>query len=125
MTLKQVLVMAFVGLVAGFAASRVVTGHGYGVVGDIVVGVVGALVGAFILGIFINDHVLVPLGVAAGSLGTRIVAAFIGAIILLAVLHMFVGRGTRLAWLLASRMRGQASRTGVRDLSRRGSAVSP
>lgn len=92
-TLGELLIVVFVGLVAGFVASRVVSGHGYGVIGDIVVGVVGALVGAFILGAFINDHVLVPLGVAAGSLGARIVVAFIGAIILLAVLHLFVGRG--------------------------------
>jgi uncharacterized membrane protein YeaQ/YmgE (transglycosylase-associated protein family) len=92
-TLGELLIVVFVGLVAGFLASRVVSGHGYGVIGDGVVGVVGALVGAFILGAFINDHVLVPLGVAAGSVGARIVVAFIGAIILLAVLHLFVGRG--------------------------------
>ena len=35
-----------IGLVAGALAGRVVSGHGYGVLGDIVVGVVGALVGA-------------------------------------------------------------------------------
>jgi uncharacterized membrane protein YeaQ/YmgE (transglycosylase-associated protein family) len=92
-TLQEFLIVVLVGLVAGFLASRVVMGHGYGVVGDIVVGVVGALIGAYILGAFINDHVLAPLGVAAGSLGARIVVAFIGAILLLAVLHLFTGRG--------------------------------
>ncbi len=36
-----------IGLIAGALAGRVVSGHGYGVVGDIVVGVVGALVGGW------------------------------------------------------------------------------
>lgn len=91
--LEELLIVILVGLVAGFLASRVVSGHGYGVFGDVIVGVIGALVGAFVLGAFINDHLLVPLGVAAGSLGARIVVAFIGAVLLLAVLHLFTGRG--------------------------------
>ena len=90
----ELLIVILVGLVAGFLASRVVSGHGYGVIGDIIVGVIGALIGAYVLGAFINDHVLVPLGVAAGSIGARIVVAFIGAIILLAILHLFAGRGS-------------------------------
>jgi uncharacterized membrane protein YeaQ/YmgE (transglycosylase-associated protein family) len=92
-TLEQLLIVVLVGLVAGFLASRVVSGHGYGVIGDVVVGVIGALIGAYVLGAFINDHLLVPLGVAAGSLGARIVVAFIGAVLLLAVLHLLAGRG--------------------------------
>jgi uncharacterized membrane protein YeaQ/YmgE (transglycosylase-associated protein family) len=97
MTLEQLLVVAFVGLVAGFLASRLASGHGYGVVGDIVVGVIGALIGAFILGAFITDHVLAPLGVAAGSLIAQIIVASIGAVILLAVLRLFAGSGLRRA----------------------------
>jgi len=93
-TFEELLIVVLVGLVAGFLASRVVSGHGYGVIGDVVVGVIGALVGAYLLGGFINDHVLVPLGVASGSLGARVVVAFIGAVILLAVLHLFTGRGS-------------------------------
>jgi len=93
-TLEEFLIVVLVGLVAGFLASRVVSGHGYGVIGDVVVGVIGALIGAYVLGGFINDHVLVPLGVATGSLGARIVVAFIGAVLLLAVLHVFTGRGS-------------------------------
>ena len=41
----SILVWALIGLVAGFLASRVMTGHGMGLLGDIVVGVVGAIVG--------------------------------------------------------------------------------
>jgi uncharacterized membrane protein YeaQ/YmgE (transglycosylase-associated protein family) len=93
MTLEQLLVIAFVGLVAGFLASRLVSGHGYGVVGDIVVGVIGALIGAVILGAFITNYVLVPLGIASGSLVAQIIVAFIGAVILLALLRAFAGSG--------------------------------
>jgi uncharacterized membrane protein YeaQ/YmgE (transglycosylase-associated protein family) len=93
-TVEELLIVLFVGLVAGFLASRVVRGQGYGVIGDIVVGVIGAFIGAFFLGAFINDHLLVPLGVAAGSVVARIIVAFIGALILLAVLRLVTGRGS-------------------------------
>lgn len=39
-----------VGCAAGFLVSRLAGGHGYGVASDIVVGVVGALFGGFVLG---------------------------------------------------------------------------
>jgi uncharacterized membrane protein YeaQ/YmgE (transglycosylase-associated protein family) len=91
MTLEQLLIVALVGLVAGYLASRVVTGRGYGVAGDIVVGVIGALIGALILGAFITNNILAPLGIAAGSLVAQIIVAFIGAVILLAVLRLFAG----------------------------------
>jgi uncharacterized membrane protein YeaQ/YmgE (transglycosylase-associated protein family) len=93
MTLEQLLILALVGLVAGFLASRVVSGHGYGMIGDIVVGVVGALLGWFVLGAFLTDHVLSPLGLAAGSLVGQIIVAFIGALILLALLHLVTAMG--------------------------------
>lgn len=92
-TFGDLLVVVVVGLVAGFLASRVVSGHGYGVVGDIVIGVVGALIGAYLFEAFINDHILGPLGVAAGSIGARVIVAFIGAISLLVVLHLVTGGG--------------------------------
>jgi uncharacterized membrane protein YeaQ/YmgE (transglycosylase-associated protein family) len=71
-----------VGLVAGFLASVVMRGGGYGVVGDIVVGLVGALIGGFLAN-------LLGLG-ASGLIGT-IIVAFIGACILIALLRAFSG----------------------------------
>jgi uncharacterized membrane protein YeaQ/YmgE (transglycosylase-associated protein family) len=56
------------------------------------VGVIGALIGAFVLGTFITDHVLAPLGTVAGSLVAQIIVAFIGAALVLAVLHVFTRR---------------------------------
>ncbi len=72
-----------VGLIAGWAASSVSRGRGYGIIGDIVVGLVGALIGGFLAGLFIHGTV--------GFIGS-IVIAFIGALILLAVLRMVSGR---------------------------------
>ena len=78
------IVVLLVGLVAGFLASHVVAGHGYGLIGDIVVGILGALLGYFLAGV---------LGIVATSIVAQIIIAFIGAVILLAVLRLVTGRG--------------------------------
>jgi uncharacterized membrane protein YeaQ/YmgE (transglycosylase-associated protein family) len=80
MTLESVLIWAFIGLIAGWLASAVV-GGGYGVLGDIIVGIVGAFVGGLIFNAF---HVASPF---AGIAGT-IFVAFIGAIVLLVLLRL-------------------------------------
>jgi uncharacterized membrane protein YeaQ/YmgE (transglycosylase-associated protein family) len=80
MTLSTLLIWAVIGLIAGWLASKVV-GGGYGIVGDIIVGVVGAFVGGLIFGQF---HITVPF---AGLAGT-IFVAFIGAIVLLVLLRL-------------------------------------
>lgn len=69
-----------VGLVAGWLAGVVVKGGGFGVVGDIVVGVVGALLGGWLFG---------RMGVSAGGglLGS-IVVATIGAVLLIFILRL-------------------------------------
>ncbi|GHO81135.1 transglycosylase [Ktedonobacter sp. SOSP1-85] len=73
-----------VGLIAGFLASVVMRGGGYGIVGDIVVGLIGAFIGGFLAS-------LVGLG-SSGFIGT-IIIAFIGACVLIALLRL-VSRGT-------------------------------
>ena len=80
MTLEAILLWAFIGLIAGWLASAVV-GGGYGVIGDIVVGIVGAFLGGFI---FRALNISSPL---AGIAGT-IFVAFIGAIALLLLLRL-------------------------------------
>ncbi|WP_342379055.1 GlsB/YeaQ/YmgE family stress response membrane protein [Myxococcus stipitatus] len=79
MTLETILVWAVIGLIAGWLASAVV-GGGYGLVGDIVVGVVGAFLGGFIFRALGAGQ---PFG---GMVGT-IFVAFIGAVVLLLVLR--------------------------------------
>jgi uncharacterized membrane protein YeaQ/YmgE (transglycosylase-associated protein family) len=84
LSLPNVLWWLVVGLVAGFLASRVMRGGGYGLIGDIVVGLIGAFIGGWLAGL---------LGIGgSSSLIVSIVIAFIGACILLAILHA-VSRG--------------------------------
>lgn len=80
MTPQTFLVWIVIGLIAGWLASAVV-GGGYGVIGDIVVGVVGAFLGGFI---FRSLHWAAPFGGIAGT----IAVAFIGAVVLLVVLRL-------------------------------------
>ncbi len=77
----DILTWLIVGLVAGVLASLVVGGTGYGILGDIVAGIVGAFVGGYI---FRAAGWAVPF---AGIAGT-IFVAFIGAVVLLVVIHL-------------------------------------
>jgi uncharacterized membrane protein YeaQ/YmgE (transglycosylase-associated protein family) len=76
-----------VGLVAGFLASMVMRGGGYGILGDIIVGIVGAFIGGFVAS-------LLGFGGSAGLVGS-IVIAFIGACILIAILRAVSGGYSR------------------------------
>ncbi len=68
-----------VGLIAGFLASRLMGGAGYGLIGDIIIGIVGAYIGGFIVS-------LIGFGGSYGFLGS-IIVAIIGACILIAILR--------------------------------------
>ncbi len=83
----DLLTWLIVGLVAGVLASLVMGGTGYGIIGDIIIGIVGAFVGGWI---FSALGVASPLGGLAGT----IFVAFIGAVVLLFVIRMVRG-GTR------------------------------
>jgi uncharacterized membrane protein YeaQ/YmgE (transglycosylase-associated protein family) len=67
-----------VGLVAGWLAGKLTRGAGYGVVGDIVIGVIGAFVGGFLFRL---------LGLAAGGTIGSIVMATVGAVVLVLVVR--------------------------------------
>lgn len=79
----DILTWLIVGLVAGVLASLVV--GGVGLVGDIIVGIIGAFVGGWI---FQQLGVSAPFGGLAGVIFT----AFIGAVVLLFILHLIAGR---------------------------------
>ena len=85
----SILVWALIGLIAGFLASKVMTGKGKGIVADIVVGVVGALAGGFIARLL-----GVTTSLTSHSVIVEIVVAFAGAVILLAILRL-AGFGKR------------------------------
>jgi uncharacterized membrane protein YeaQ/YmgE (transglycosylase-associated protein family) len=76
-----------VGLIAGFLASRVMRGGGFGLVGDIIVGIVGALIGGFLAATLLN----IPDAVN-GINFTSILVAFVGAVILLWLMRLVSGR---------------------------------
>ena len=82
-----ILAWIVVGLIAGFLASQVMRGGGYGLVGDIIVGVVGALIGGFLASTLLN----MPNAVNGINV-TSILVAFVGAVILIAILRAVSGR---------------------------------
>lgn len=72
-----------VGIIAGWLANMVVKGQKMGLLGDIVIGVVGALLGGWLAGTFL--HVANPL---SGFNLTTLVVAFGGSVVLLLLLKL-------------------------------------
>ena len=75
------------GLIAGWLAGQVMKGGGYGLIGDIVLGIVGAIIGGFLTGVFLGRDMISGFNIES------VVVALIGAIILIAVSRAF-SRGT-------------------------------
>jgi uncharacterized membrane protein YeaQ/YmgE (transglycosylase-associated protein family) len=78
-----ILAWIVVGLIAGWLASKVMRGGGYGLIGDIIVGVVGAVIGGFLAAQFLH----MPNAVNGINV-TSIVVAFAGALILVGILRL-------------------------------------
>ena len=84
---EGILVILFVGLVAGWLAGKIVHGTGFGILGDIAVGIVGALIASLLFP---------KLGIRLGSgLVSEIVYSTLGAVILLLIVRL-VRTGGRL-----------------------------
>jgi uncharacterized membrane protein YeaQ/YmgE (transglycosylase-associated protein family) len=82
-----VIAWVVVGLVAGALAGFVMKGGGYGVIGDLVMGLAGALIGGFLFGLFVTG--------TTGFWGS-IAVAFVGACALIAVVRAFAPGRTNL-----------------------------
>lgn len=82
----SILSWIIVGLVAGWLAGLVMRGGGYGVIGDIIVGVVGGLLGGWIATSILHIGAEVN-GINLGS----ILVAFGGAVVLLLILRLLSG----------------------------------
>ncbi len=78
-----------VGLIAGWLAGKVMRGAGYGLLGDIIIGVVGGLVGGWLATSVLHIGAMV-----SGINLTSILVAFVGALILLFVLRLLRGGRT-------------------------------
>ncbi|MDW7739788.1 MAG: GlsB/YeaQ/YmgE family stress response membrane protein [Bacillota bacterium] len=73
-----ILTWLIVGVIAGWLAGRVMKGKGFGLVGNIVIGVIGALVGGWLAGAVFNIH-----NAVSGFNLTTIIVAFLGAVLVL------------------------------------------
>jgi len=72
----NILWFAIVGIIAGWLAGQIMKGRGFGLGGNLVVGVIGAIIGGYLAGV-------IGLG-ASGLLGALVIAT-LGAVVLLAV----------------------------------------
>jgi uncharacterized membrane protein YeaQ/YmgE (transglycosylase-associated protein family) len=89
----DILTWLIVGLVAGLLASLIVGGSGYGILGDIVAGIAGAFVGSWLFR-------AAGWGSPFSGLAGVIFVAFIGAVVVLAIVHLLRGAigGRRVAY---------------------------
>ena len=84
MSVETLLIIVLIGAVAGWLAGQIVQGTGFGLVGDIIIGIIGAFIGTWLLP---------QLGIRLGTgIVAAIIAATIGAVVLLILLGFF-GRG--------------------------------
>ena len=77
---ESLIVILFVGLVAGWLAGKIVRGTGFGIIGDILVGIAGAFVASFLfpkLGIHIGTGLI-----------SEIIYSAIGAVVLLLIVRL-------------------------------------
>ena len=82
---EALLVILLIGAIAGWLAGQIVQGTGFGLIGDIVIGIVGALTASLLfprLGIHLGTGIV-----------AEIIAATLGAVVLLLVLRLVRGRG--------------------------------
>lgn len=87
MDIQALIIMIVVGLVAGWLAGQIVKGRGLGLVGDIVVGILGSFIAAWLL-----PRLGVALPLIGSALISQILYSALGAIILLLVVGMFAKR---------------------------------
>jgi len=72
-----------IGIAAGFLAGLLTKGSGFGWIGNLIVGALGALLGSFVFGL---------LGMSASNLLGRLVSATVGAVLLLFLLSLATKR---------------------------------
>jgi uncharacterized membrane protein YeaQ/YmgE (transglycosylase-associated protein family) len=79
---QGILVILLVGLIAGFLAGKIMRGTGFGIVGDILIGIIGALIGS----VLFNALHIGPIG---GFWLNAIITSTVGAVVLLFIIGMF------------------------------------
>lgn len=76
---ESLILFLLVGLVAGWLAGKIMKGAGFGLVGDLIVGVAGAFIGVWLFG---------QLGIAVGGILGLLVASVVGALLPLYVIRL-------------------------------------
>src|SRR5450631_3894532 len=91
MSSESLLVIVLVGLVAGWLAGQIVQGTGFGILGDLLIGIIGAFIGSWLLP---------QLGIHLGlGIVAAVINATIGALILLLIIRLVRGGGGwRASW---------------------------
>ena len=84
---EGLIIILVVGIVSGWLAGKIVDGGGFGLVGDLIVGILGAFIGNWLLP---QLHIHLGVGIVA-----LIINATLGAIVLLAILRLVFGGGRR------------------------------
>ena len=79
---RSLIAWIVLGLIAGWLAGKLARGRGFGCIGDVLIGLVGAVLGGWIF---------TKLNIAGGGFIYSLAAATIGAVILVAVARMFAG----------------------------------
>jgi uncharacterized membrane protein YeaQ/YmgE (transglycosylase-associated protein family) len=80
--MKHLIFIVLIGIVAGWLSGKIMKGRGFGLIGDLVVGVIGAVIGGFLFD---------QLGVAAGGIIGNLITATVGALVLLFILKLVRG----------------------------------
>jgi uncharacterized membrane protein YeaQ/YmgE (transglycosylase-associated protein family) len=79
---RGLLYWILIGLVAGWLAGKIARGAGYGCITDIILGLIGSVLGGWLF---------MKLGIFGGGTLYSLAAATVGAVILVAIVHLFVG----------------------------------
>jgi uncharacterized membrane protein YeaQ/YmgE (transglycosylase-associated protein family) len=83
MSTEHLLLFLVIGIVAGFLAGKIMKGAGYGLVADLIIGVIGSFIGGWVFRLF---------GITAGGILGSLVVAVVGALLLLYVVRLLKKR---------------------------------
>jgi uncharacterized membrane protein YeaQ/YmgE (transglycosylase-associated protein family) len=85
----SILAWIVLGLVAGWLAGTLMRGGGYGIVGDIVLGVLGAVVGGWLTGMVLGVDLMTGFNIQS------LIVAVLGAVVLVGISRLFTGGRAR------------------------------
>jgi uncharacterized membrane protein YeaQ/YmgE (transglycosylase-associated protein family) len=83
MSTEHLLLFLVIGILAGFVAGKIMKGSGFGLIGDLIIGVIGSFIGVWVFDL---------LGISRGGIIGLLVAAIVGALILLYAIRLAKSR---------------------------------